>query len=108
MKQLDKSEMNALFGGIGKRQKTFGKVYSVKVSPLMSTGNPLASISGFPTEQAPEVETGTDDDDPTGIREIDADEPTADRWYTLDGRLLGNKPTKAGIYIHNKKKVVIK
>ncbi|SEW08781.1 hypothetical protein SAMN04487827_1436 [Prevotella sp. khp7] len=93
---------------IGKRQKTFGKVYSIKVSPLMSTGNPLASISGFPTEQAPEVETGTDDDDPTGIREIDADEPTADRWYTLDGRLLGNKPTKAGIYIHNKKKVVVK
>ena len=93
---------------VGKRQKTHGKIYSIKVSPLMSTGNPLASISGFPTEQAPEVKTGTDDDDPTGIREIDADEPTADRWYTLDGRLLGNKPTKAGIYIHNKKKVVVK
>ena len=54
MKQLDKSEMNALFGGIGKREKTHGKIYSIKVSPLMSTGNPLASISGFPTEQAPE------------------------------------------------------
>ena len=54
MKQLDKSEMNALFGGIGKRDKHYGKIYSIKVSPLKSSKNPLAGISGFPTEQAPE------------------------------------------------------
>ena len=29
-------------------------------------------------------------------------------WYTLDGRRLGGKPTKAGLYIHGNKKVMIK
>ncbi len=29
-------------------------------------------------------------------------------WYTLDGRKLSGKPTKAGLYIVNGKKVVIK
>ena len=27
-------------------------------------------------------------------------------WYTLDGRKLGGKPTKSGLYIHNGKKVL--
>ena len=31
-----------------------------------------------------------------------------DKWYTLDGRRLGGKPTKAGLYIHGNKKVMIK
>ncbi len=33
---------------------------------------------------------------------------TAAEWYTLDGRKLDSKPTKAGLYIMNGKKVVIK
>ena len=32
----------------------------------------------------------------------------AAEWYTLDGRKLADKPTKAGLYIHNGSKVVIK
>ena len=29
-------------------------------------------------------------------------------WFSLDGRKLGGKPAKAGLYIHNGRKVVIK
>ncbi|MDY6417163.1 MAG: hypothetical protein SPK87_00285 [Bacteroidales bacterium] len=29
-------------------------------------------------------------------------------WYTLSGQRLQGKPAKAGLYIHNNKKVVIK
>ena len=109
MKQLDKSEMNALFGGIGKRQKTFGKVYSIKVSPLKSSKNPLAGISGFPDSLTPEVEI--DAIPPTSIREVKVDttQESAENkdWYDLQGRRI-EKPTKAGIYIQNRKKVVIK
>ncbi|MBR1469694.1 MAG: hypothetical protein IJ605_06270 [Prevotella sp.] len=31
-----------------------------------------------------------------------------DNWYTLDGRRLSSKPTVKGVYIHQRKKVVIK
>lgn len=31
-----------------------------------------------------------------------------DYWYTIDGRALNSRPKKAGIYIHNRKKVIIK
>ena len=32
----------------------------------------------------------------------------SDAWYTLDGRKLSGKPTRAGVYINNGRKVVIK
>ena len=32
----------------------------------------------------------------------------SDAWYSLDGRRLNGKPTRAGVYINNGKKVVIK
>ena len=32
----------------------------------------------------------------------------SDAWYTLDGRKLDGKPTRAGVYINNGKAVVIK
>jgi len=32
----------------------------------------------------------------------------SDAWYTLDGRKLDGKPSRAGVYINNGKKVVIK
>ena len=98
---------------IGKRDKHHGTIYSVKISPTQKTlSNPLNGISGFPDSQTPEVElTGTDD--PTGIIEIEAEpavvaSPEGDNaWYDLQGRRI-EKPTKAGLYIINKKKVVIK
>ena len=52
-----------------------------------------------------------DDEEPTGITEFEtstAKEPDTDVWYTLDGRRLSVKPTKAGIYIHQGQKEYIK
>lgn len=34
--------------------------------------------------------------------------PSADVWYTIDGRRLSSKPAAAGLYIHNGNKMVIK
>ena len=52
-------------------------------------------------------------DEETAIKEI-YDLPIYDlrfdgsAWYTLDGRRLNGKPTKAGIYVNNGRKVAIK
>ena len=50
------------------------------------------------------------EDLPTGIVSIDNSQLTIDNdvWYTLNGTRLNGKPTKAGVYIVNGKKVVIK
>jgi hypothetical protein len=94
---------------VGKRDKHHGKIYSIKVSPLKSSKNPLAGISGFPDSLTPEVEI--DAIPPTSIREVKVDttQESAENkdWYDLQGRRI-EKPTKAGIYIQNRKKVVIK
>ena len=97
---------------IGKREKSHGKVFSLKVSPAKSfSTNPLGGVSGFPDSQTPEVDT-FGGDDPTGINEIKVEtdntlESNDDNWYDLQGRRI-DKPTKAGIYIQNRKKIVIK
>ena len=49
-------------------------------------------------------------DDPTAISNAQTSmlNPQSDNWYTLDGRKLAGKPTAPGIYIVNKKKVLVK
>ena len=97
---------------IGKREKSHGKVFSLKVSPVKARStNPLGGMSGFPDSKTPEVET-FGEDDPTGINEIKVEtdntlESNDDNWYDLQGRRI-DKPTKAGIYIQNRKKIVIR
>ena len=52
-----------------------------------------------------------DDEEPTGITEFETSttkKPDTDVWYTLDGRRLSVKPSKAGIYIHQGQKEYIK
>jgi len=52
-----------------------------------------------------------DDEKPTGITEFETSttkKPDTDVWYTLDGRRLSVKPSKAGIYIHQGQKEYIK
>ena len=45
----------------------------------------------------------------TGVNEVrEADEVSDDRWYTLDGRRLSQKPSRAGVYIYKGVKTVIK
>ena len=107
---LEKSAATTRGTRIGKREKSRGKVFSVRVSPSRAySTNPLGGLSGFPESQTPEVSTFGD---PTGIKEIKVEtdntlESKDDSWYDLQGRKIG-KPTKAGIYIQNKKKFVIK
>lgn len=97
---------------IGKREKSRGKVFSLKVSPAKSLStNPLGGVPGFPDSKTPEVDT-FGEDDPTGINEIKVEtdntpEGNDDNWYDLQGRMI-DKPTKAGIYIQNRKKIVIR
>ena len=53
-----------------------------------------------------------EDEQATGIEEMEisgVDSQEADgEWYTLDGKLLEQKPTHKGIYIFNGKKVMVK
>ena len=94
---------------IGKRDKVHGKVFSLKVTPSKSAYNPLGNIPGFPDSQTPEVVTGSVD--PTGIINIPIKQETEagedNRWFTLSGQQI-EQPTKAGLYIRNKKVIVIK
>ncbi|MBQ9466479.1 MAG: BspA family leucine-rich repeat surface protein [Muribaculaceae bacterium] len=46
---------------------------------------------------------------PTGIATLEADGTDGDTpWYTIDGRLLGGRPTAPGIYIHGNRKLLVK
>lgn len=49
---------------------------------------------------------------PTGVEDIPADSVENavfdDSWYTLDGRRLQARPTRAGIYIHRGKKQIVR
>ena len=44
----------------------------------------------------------------TGISDVKTDAAEKTNWYDLSGRPLNGKPTKAGVYVKNGKKVVIK
>lgn len=50
------------------------------------------------------------DDVPTKVEystTVDENEANDNKWYTIDGRPI-NKPSQKGIYIRNRKKVVVK
>ncbi|MDY6250853.1 MAG: hypothetical protein SPL64_07155, partial [Bacteroidaceae bacterium] len=65
------------------------------------TNSNQASISAF------KLNFGDGDDNATGI--ITTNSTNSDNaWYSLDGRRLNGKPSRAGIYINKGKKVVIK
>ena len=97
---------------VGKREKSKAKLFSLKVSPTeILSSNPLDELPEFPDSQTPEVDT-FGEDYPTGINEVKVEtdntlEGNDDNWYDLQGRRI-DKPTKAGIYIQNRKKVVIR
>ena len=44
----------------------------------------------------------------TGISDVKTDAAEKTKWYDLSGRPLNGKPTKAGVYVKNGKKIVIK
>lgn len=45
---------------------------------------------------------------PTDIQQLQVDVEGDGRWFDLTGKQLGRRPLKAGVYIHNGQKVVIK
>ena len=45
---------------------------------------------------------------PTDIQQLQIDVEGDGRWFDLTGKQLGRRPLKAGVYIHNGQKVVIK
>ena len=47
-------------------------------------------------------------DGTTSLREVNSGEVNSEEWYSLDGRKLGGKPTKKGVYIRNGKKEVVR
>ena len=99
---------------VGKRDKAHGTVFSVKVKAAsVSSTNPLNNVEGATGNiTIPDVNTTTPsgDDVPTKAEfKITNDENKAndDKWYTIDGQRI-NKPTQKGVYIRNRKKVVVK
>lgn len=54
------------------------------------------------------VELNFDENVSTAVQDLNMNRNSNPFWYTIDGRVLRDKPTCAGIYIHNGKKVLIK
>ena len=52
--------------------------------------------------------TSTTDDEVLSVDDISCTEPRNSGWYTLNGIRLDGKPTSAGIYIHDGRKVIVK
>lgn len=73
----------------------------------LSTGTDPSSVASAKEYMVNLFFEGSDDDATTGIRAIN--HPIADNegYYTLQG-IRVNKPVRAGIYIHNGKKIVVK
>jgi hypothetical protein len=75
----------------------------------MERGDELVAMSttGNITYNADQV-LGTPDQ-PTAISFLATDQlPNDGKWYTVGGILVGKKPTKSGVYIHDGKTVIIK
>ena len=90
---------------VGKRPRAHGKIFSVKVSPSkLNAANTPSQASGGVIP--PSQEQG-DIMEFEGIQCVKVVQTTDDRWFTIDGRQI-DKPTQKGLYIHNRKKVVVK
>jgi hypothetical protein len=84
-----------------------------------TAGSPIPSGKNY-LDLSPTTNAGTrgfynilgEDDGSTGISEVKNggvnSEKWDDTWFDLQGRRLPAQPTKAGLYIHKDKKVVIK
>ena len=94
---------------VSKRDRAPGNVRLVKVQSkvVASTKSAAAASGGTVT---PTVNLAI-----TGIVDIDKETPESkytvetvnDKWFTIDGRRI-DKPTQKGLYIRNRKKIVVK
>ena len=67
-------------------------------------------VSGSNAKQIRAFNLNFGDDEATGILTTNLTNSTnsSNEWYSLDGRMLNGKPSRAGVYINNGKKVAIK
>ena len=89
---------------LGKRGRAHGTIYTDKVSPSkLASNNSAAMASGgiIPSNAV------SSEDDPTEILGVKEFIVSDNRWFTIDGRQI-DKPTQKGLFIHTRKKVVVK
>jgi len=106
---------------IGRKTPASVGIYSIKVKPSkVCSSNPVSNYGEeYPTHTLPDegksIENDPpgentivigEEDDPTGIVEVKNDNHT-DKVYDLQGRSVDNLQ-KAGVYIHDGKKIVVK
>ena len=65
-------------------------------------------LTGFSAANAASRIVLNIDGEATGISEVSRINEKGETWYTLDGRLLQDKPTRKGVYVVNGKVKVIK
>ena len=101
---------------LGKREKAHGKLISLSVSVTRSIPtDPPSEASGgeLDKDDDPEVEEAnptppTPTPPVTGIETVNSHEATVNSgWYTIKGQQI-ETPTQKGIYIQNRKKIIIK
>lgn len=66
---------------------------------------PTRAYFVFPSESTAKI--GFSDETPNGLDQVCAPSCTAKSYFTLDGRMLENKPTHDGIYIMDGHKVIL-
>ncbi len=66
---------------------------------------PTRAYFEFPSESKAKI--GFSDETPNGLDQVSAPSCTAKSYFTLDGRMLENKPTHDGIYIMDGHKVIL-
>ena len=92
---------------LGKREKAHGKLISLSVSVTRSIPtDPPSEASGgaLDEDDDPEVEESSK----TGIYNVKYEKAVGgDKWYNLKGQQI-ETPTQKGIYIQNRKKIIIK
>lgn len=90
---------------VNKRSKLMGSIkhVNIKAKTVASTNSATKVSGGIITIAANNALTDIED------TQVDNQSQSSqhNKWYTLDGRQI-NKPSQKGLYINNKKKVVIK
>ena len=76
------------------------------INPTDPTPDDPTPDDPTPDDPTPDDPTPDDPEDPTAINTIE-DETSKDNWFDLTGRRI-KKPQKAGLYIRNGKKVVVR
>ena len=90
---------------VNKRSKLMGSIkhVNIKAKTVASTNSATKVSGGIITVAANNALTDIED------TQVDNQSQSSqhNKWYTLDGRQI-NKPSQKGLYINNKKKIVIK